>query len=131
MRLFARSGGQWWQLGFPSAFAMARDRVRWIYSTSDCVFELVASVTTDTLEYRAFPLRGALPALRLTWEVCGEPNEFDSAPRVEWDAAARLLTVAPGARLAAGPEIPRGVSAGQARCARLHSGRCQAAGREP
>ena len=95
IRLFASSGGQWRQLGFPSAFAMARDRVRWIYATSDCVFEIVASVTTDTLEYRAVPLRSTLPALRLTWEVCGAPNEFDSAPQVEWDAAEKLLTLRP------------------------------------
>ncbi len=95
MRLFACIGGQWQQLGFPSAFAMARNRVRWIYWTRDCAFEILASVTTDTLEYRALPLRGAVPALRLTWEVCGEPNEFDGAPRVEWDAQEKLLTLRP------------------------------------
>lgn len=93
IRLFARVGGQWQQLAFPSAFAMARDRVRWIYATRDSDFEIVASVTTDALEYRALPLRGALPSLRLTWEVCGEPNEYDGAPQVEWDAQEKLLTL--------------------------------------
>lgn len=95
IRLFAHIDGQWRQLGFPSAFAMARDRVRWIYSTRDSAFEIVANVTTDTLEYRALPLRGGMPSLRLTWEVCGEPNEFDGAPRVEWDARQNLLAVRP------------------------------------
>jgi CRISPR-associated protein Csx3 len=95
IRLFADVGGQWRQLGFPSAFAMARDTVRWIYAVGDCTFEIAARVTTDTLEYRALPLRGAVPALRLTWEVCGEPDEYDGAPQVAWDAQENLLVVRP------------------------------------
>jgi len=95
MRLFAGSAGQWRQLAFPSAFAMERDRVRWIYQLRDGRFEIVATATTETLEYRAVSLSGAMPALRLTWEVCGEPNEFDGAPRVEWEEGGAMLSVRP------------------------------------
>jgi 1,2-beta-oligoglucan phosphorylase len=95
IRLFANIAGQWTQLGFPSVFAMERDRVRWIYRTNEFCLEIAARATSDTLEYRAAALVGALPALRLTWEVCGEPNEFDGAPRVEWKADRKLLTLRP------------------------------------
>ena len=95
IRLFASIAGEWRQLAFPSVFAMERDRVRWIYRTNDACFEIVASATTDTLEYRAVSLGGVLPSLRLTWEVCGEPNEYDGAPRVEWDARTNILVVSP------------------------------------
>lgn len=95
IRLFAGSAGQWHQLAFPSAFAMERDRVRWIYQHAGGCFEIVATATTQTLEYRAISLSGTMPALRLTWEVCGEPNEFDGAPRVEWEAHAAVLCLRP------------------------------------
>lgn len=95
IRLFACIAGQWLQLGFPSAFAMTRSQVRWIYWTRDCAFEIAANVTSDTLEYRALPLRGTVPPLRLTWELCGEPNEFDGAPNVQWDEQEQVLTVRP------------------------------------
>ena len=95
IRLFASIAGEWRQLAFPSVFAMERDRVRWIYRANDVCLEIVASVTSDTLEYRAISQGGAMPALRLTWEVCGEPNEFDGAPRVEWDARTKILAVFP------------------------------------
>jgi CRISPR-associated protein Csx3 len=95
IRLFASVDGAWQQLGFPSAFAMERDRVRWIYQSSDCCFEVVATATTDTLEYAAVAIRGVMPALRMTWEVCGDANEFDGAPQVQWDAQQQLLSVSP------------------------------------
>lgn len=95
IRLFASIAGQWRQLAFPSAFAMARDQARWIYKLHDGCFEIVATATTETLKYRAVSLNGAMPALRLTWEVCGEPNEFDGAPRVEWQAEDNCLSLRP------------------------------------
>ncbi len=95
IRLFADIDNRWTQLAFPSAFAMERDRVRWIYATRDASFEIIARVTTQTLEYRAIVHGGRMPALRLTWEACGEPNEFDGAPRVAWESATGLLSLRP------------------------------------
>jgi cellobiose phosphorylase len=95
LRMFIRETTGWRQLGFPSVFAMERDRIRWIYSIPDCVFEIVAAATTETIEYSALAHSGSMPALRITWEVCGTPNEFDGAPQVTWDAAESLLCVRP------------------------------------
>jgi cellobiose phosphorylase len=95
IRLFARRAGRWSRLAFPSVFAMERDRVRWIYKTDESTFEVAARATTETIEYAAVAISGAMPALRMTWEVCGAPNEFDGSPRVEWDAQENLLTVFP------------------------------------
>jgi len=95
LRVFSKNATGWQQLGFPSAFVMERSRIRWIYSLQDCLFEIVASATSDTLEYAAIAISGAMPALRLTWEACSAPNEFDGAPRVEWDAPEKLLSVFP------------------------------------
>ena len=95
IRLFARVSGVWNQLAFPSVFSMERDRVRWIYKLVDCSFEIVARATTETIEYVAVSISGTMPALRMTWEVCGDPNEFDGAPEVEWDVQEKLLSVFP------------------------------------
>ncbi len=95
LRLFAQVTGKWNQLAFPSVFAMERDRVRWIYKTSECTFEVSASASSDTIEYAAKAIRGTMPALRLTWEVCGDANEFDSAPQIEWEEAGKLLAIGP------------------------------------
>jgi len=95
IRLFASMSGQWTQLAFPSVFAMERDRVRWIYRTGTYFFAITARVTTETLEYSAVSLGGAMPALRLTWEACGEANEFDGAPRIAWEADSKFLSLRP------------------------------------
>jgi cellobiose phosphorylase len=95
IRLFALVSGTWRQLAFPSVLAMERDRVRWIYKTDESCFEVIAQATTQTIEYTAVAISGAMPALRVTWEVCGTPNEFDGAPQVEWDAQGKLLSILP------------------------------------
>ncbi len=95
IRIFAKVSGIWKQLAFPSAFVMERDRVRWIYKTDEGTFEVVARATTETMEYAAVPISGTPPALRVTWEVCGDANEFDSAPQVEWDADGKLMSFFP------------------------------------
>ncbi|VGO12604.1 1,2-beta-oligoglucan phosphorylase [Pontiella desulfatans] len=95
IRLYAKMAGQWRQLGFPSAFAMERDRVRWIYKIEATTFEVVAHATSETIEYSVVSISGTLPPMRATLEVHGDANEFDSAPGVEWDADDGLLTLLP------------------------------------
>lgn len=95
IRLFMQDSDGWKQLGFPSVFAMDRDRARWIYKTEAVTFEVVAHATSETIDYSIVPVSGTRPALRATLEVCGDANEFDSAPAVEWDADEGLLTVYP------------------------------------
>ncbi|MBM4152246.1 MAG: hypothetical protein FJ220_01820 [Kiritimatiellaceae bacterium] len=95
IRLFALVSGVWTQLGFPSVFVMERDRVRWIYKTKTGSFKIVARATSDTLEYAAVPLHGEMPALRLTWEVCGDPNEFDGIPQVTWNSNEHRISISP------------------------------------
>jgi CRISPR-associated protein Csx3 len=95
IRLFMRNEDAWCRLAFPSVFAMERDRVRWIYKTEAAVFEISARATSDSIEYSAASINGPCPPLRLTLEVCGDANEFDAAPAVEWDAGEKLLTVWP------------------------------------
>jgi CRISPR-associated protein Csx3 len=91
IRCFAGNSGKWEQLGFPSVFAMELDRVRWIYKTGSSTFEVAAHATSETIEYAVIPLAGSLPEIRMVLEVCGDANEFDSSPVVEWDADAGLL----------------------------------------
>ncbi len=95
MRLFAQGTDGWSQLAFPSVFSMERDTARWIYKTEDVTFEVLARATSDTIVYTASCIEGEMPALRMTLEVCGDANEFDSAPDVEWDAGEKLLTLFP------------------------------------
>jgi CRISPR-associated protein Csx3 len=104
IRIFAapeKEGAPWIQLGFPSVFVMERDRIRWIYKTGDCIFEVAARASAETIEYSAAPLRGTPPALRITLEVCGDANEFDNAPAAEWSEEDGSLTIhaAPGSML--------------------------------
>ncbi len=95
IRLFAEHSEGWKQLGFPSVFVMERDRVRWIYKTEACTFEVEARATSESIEYAVVPRVGTLPALRATLEVCGDANEFDSAPSVEWNESEKLITLLP------------------------------------
>lgn len=95
MRLFIKDLDGWKQLGFPSIFALERDRVRWIYKTESACFEVSAYAASNSIEYSVVPMTGTLPPMRATIEVCGDANEFDAAPEVTWDAAGSLLTVRP------------------------------------
>jgi len=95
IRFFEKSSAGWSQLGFPSVFAMERDQVRWIYKTGSATFEITARATSRTIEYSARGIIGACPQLRMTIEVCGDANEFDSAPSVTWDEDRHLLSVIP------------------------------------
>jgi cellobiose phosphorylase len=94
-RLFVKNSDGWNQLGFPSVFSMERDCVRWFYKTDTGSFEVRATASSDTIEYEVGLIHGKLPAMRATLEVCGDANEFDSTPSVEWDAGENLLTILP------------------------------------
>jgi CRISPR-associated protein Csx3 len=95
LRIFMRSTEGWKQLGFPSAFSMMRDHITWVYNTGDSIFSVHAQASADCLHYTATRLSGTMPALRMTWEVCGTPNEFDGAPQVTWDGREQLLCIRP------------------------------------
>ena len=64
-RVFVRRGGEWWQLGVPSVFAMTPGEVRWIYRLGDGMVE--ARV------WCADGLAAAFLELRTT---AGQPREF-------------------------------------------------------
>jgi CRISPR-associated protein Csx3 len=95
IRLFVETDRGWKQLGYPSVFAMERDVCRWVYKTSDCIFEVVASASAGRIEYKICALSGELPPMRTTLEVCGDANEFDAAPGVELDDDENMLVFTP------------------------------------
>lgn len=95
IRIFAEVSTGWKQLGYPSVFVMERDSVRWIYKFEGCRFEIRAKATSDSIEYSAMAHEGAVPPLRMTMELCGDANEFDAVPEVNWDAGQGTLTVQP------------------------------------
>lgn len=49
-RVFVEVGGQWHQLGLPSAFEMTLDSCRWIYQHSDGLIEIVSNAPEDRHE---------------------------------------------------------------------------------
>ena len=74
---------------------MDRDSARWIYKSETTTFEIRARATSETIVYEALPIIGKIPALRITMEVCGDANEFDVAPEVQWDEGSKQLTLFP------------------------------------
>jgi cellobiose phosphorylase len=96
-RVFVRRAGAWHQLGVPSAFVMARDRVSWIYRLSDatieaslwCSAELAASYLTLSVT------QGTAQEFLVTHQLALGANEFDSLCTLEVHGTAGWLAARP------------------------------------
>jgi len=87
-RVFLRSGGNWRQLGLPSAFVMEPGLVRWIYRLDDRVIEArtwcSAREPASFLELKV--LAGPPAEFLVTHQLALGANEFESAGEIEVQA---------------------------------------------
>jgi len=87
-RVFVRRGGEWRQLGIPSAFAMAPGEARWIYKFGPEQIEATVWCSRDRaaafLEIRLSP-EDFSAELLVTHTLALGPNEFEQSGRLTVD----------------------------------------------
>jgi cellobiose phosphorylase len=100
-RVFVRRGGEWRQLGIPSAFAMAPGEARWIYRLGLEVIEAKVWCSRDRaaafLEIRLSP-ESFSAELLVTHTLALGPNEFEQSGRVTLDQENGVVVCDPDPR---------------------------------
>jgi 1,2-beta-oligoglucan phosphorylase len=107
-RVLIRRGGQWHQLGVPSAFAMTPAEVRWIYRLGTQVIEARVwcsrSRPAAFLELRTRP--GEPVEFLISHQLVAGATEFDQPAEVEIFAGAVWADCRPDARSLVGQRLP-------------------------
>lgn len=99
----------WRLLGVPSAFEMTLDGARWVYRHAGGLLavRMTAAADDPAITFKVTSDTGGPVELLICGEIAAGPVEFDSAPQLCVDAAARRLSVRPDPNSMVAQRLPR------------------------